>query len=289
MIENRHLRYFLEVVRTMNITRAAEHLHIVQPALTQNIRQLETELGVPLFERKGKRLELTRAGEVFQAEAEHSLATFERTLQAARQAARGERGTIAIGFQGAAGLTVVPQLLKKLSNRYPQIEVRLHELGTAAQRKALRLNQIDVAMMYTLSNEGYDVRELTPEPLFVTLQESHRLAGQESIAIEELKDEIFVLPSFENVEFLHHAVLAECAEAGFQPRRIQEVTAAQTALGIVSAGFGISILPISVKVLRRKGVVMRPLRHSRLQMALKVLWPKENPSPILPRLLECLE
>lgn len=288
MIENRHLRYFLEVADTLHITKAAERLHIAQPALTQNMQQLEQELGVALFDRKGRRLSLTEAGQVFKREAERSLQIFQGAQLAAQRAVRGEIGKIVIGFQSTAGLSIVPQMLTRLGSRYPDIEVVLRELGTAAQRRALRQGEIDVAIMYTLPDREFAHYELTPESLVIALSESHPLATRESVAIKELIEETFVLPALEVAEVLHHAVLAECADAGFQPQKVQDVSTAQTALGLVSVGFGISVLPASVQSISRKGVVLKPIRNSRLQVQLALMWPKSNPTPIIPKLLECL-
>lgn len=288
MIENRHLRYFLEVARTLHVTRAAEKLHIAQPALTQNIQQLEQELGVRLFERQGRRLSLTEAGAVFQREAEHSLRVFQNAQLSAQRAARGEIGEIAVGFQSTAGLSIVPHMLQKLRVRYPSIEVTLREMGTLAQQQALLNNEIDVAIVYRKGDSQFAYQDLIPDSLVVALREDHPLADRESIALKEIADEVFVLPSMEVSTVLHHAVLAECADAGFQPHRVQAISTTQTALGLVSAGFGISVLPASALALSRKGVVQRPIRNSRLQVPLAVMWPIENPSPIVPKILECL-
>jgi DNA-binding transcriptional LysR family regulator len=288
MIENRHLRYFLEVARNLHITRAAECLHIAQPALTQNIQQLEEELGVKLFQRQGRRISLTEAGRVFQLEAEHSLRVFAGAQLAAQRAVRGEVGQVVIGFQSTAGLSVIPQLLKQLRNKYPEIEATLHEMGSAAQRKALRQNEIDVAIMYTLPDNEFSHHELTPDSLMIALPEDHPLANRDSIALKEVAEDVFVLAAATVAEELHHAVLAECADAGFKPRRVQDVSTAQTALGLVSAGFGISVLPAAVQVLTRKGVVLKPIRNSRIQIQLALMWPGQHPSPIVPKLLECL-
>ncbi|WP_263378924.1 LysR substrate-binding domain-containing protein [Granulicella paludicola] len=288
MIENRHLRYFLEVAKTLHITRAAENLHIAQPALTQNIQHLEQELGVQLLERQGRRIALTEAGNVFVEEAERSLNVFEGAQLAAKRAARGEAGEIVIGFQSTAGLSVVPRMLRQLGQRYPEIKVLLNEMGCTAQRNALRKGEIDVAILYTLPDREFVHHELVPESLVMVLPEDHPLASRESIALKEISDEIIILPAIEVAEVLYRSVLAECAEAGFQPRRIQEVSNAQTALGLVSAGFGISILPAAVRYILREGVVIRPIRNSRLQAQLTLMWSPRNPSPIIPKLQDCL-
>lgn len=288
MIENRHLRYFLEVAKTLHMTRAAEHLHIAQPALTQNMQQLEQELGVLLLERKGRRLSLTEAGKVFAEEAENSLRVFHGAQMAARRAERGELGEIVIGFQSTAGLTVLPQLLRQLAERYPGLRVSLREMGSMAQRSALRQGEIDAAIMYALPDPEFSHYMLVPESLVFCLPESHPLATRESIALKDVLGETFILPAAEVAELLHQAVLAECADAGFQPRHTQNVSTAQTALGLVSAGFGVALLPASVRCIEREGVAMRPIRNSRLQAQLTLMWSPKHPSPIIPKLQECL-
>lgn len=288
MIENRHMRYFLEVANLLHVTEAAKRLHIAQPALTQNMQQLESELGVQLFRREGRRLTLTEAGRVFRTEAERSLRQFSHAQRAAQRAARGEVGTLVLGFQSTSGLAVVPQLVQRFRSAYPEVEVVLSEMGTAAQQKALLAGEIDAGLMYTTRTEEFAYRELIPESLVIALPEDHRLASRDSIALKDLADETLILPSPTVSEVLYHAVLAECAESAFQPRKLQEVATAQTALGLVSAHFGVAVLPGSVRMLVRKGVEFRPIRNSRIQVQLALMWPKENASPIIPHLLECV-
>ena len=288
MLENRHLKYFLEVANLLHVTKAAERLHIAQPALTQNMQQLESELGVQLFHRAGRRLTLTEAGRVFRVEAETSLRQFSHAQRAAQRAARGELGTLVLGFQSTAGLAVVPQLVQCFRSAYPEVEIVLSELGTVAQNRALLAGEIDVGLMYTTLSGEFAYRELIPESLVIALPEDHRLASRDSIALKDLADETLILPSPTISEVLYHAVLAECADSAFQPKKLQEVATAQTALGLVSAHFGVAVLPGSVRMLARKGVEFRPIRNSRIQVQLALMWPKENASPIIPNLIKCI-
>jgi DNA-binding transcriptional LysR family regulator len=161
-------------------------------------------------------------------------------------------------------------------------------MGTAAQRTALRQGEIDVAFMYTLPDGEFTHHQLQPESLVIAVPKDHPLATRQSIGLKEVMNERFVLPSLETAEVLHYAVLAECADAGFQPCKVQDVSTAQTALGLVSAGFGISVLPASVHSIMRKDVVLRPIRNSRLQIRLTLMWQGSSPSPIVPKLLECI-
>jgi DNA-binding transcriptional LysR family regulator len=288
MLENRHLRYFVEVARSLHVRRAAERLHIAQPALTQNIHQLESELGVELFHRESRHLRLTEAGQIFLAEAQLSLRQFDRAQKSAQRAARGEVGALVLGFQSTAGLSVVPNLLQNFRTKYPEVEVTLIESGGTVQKRALRSGEIDIGLVYALPDAGFAYRELEPESLVIVLPEDHSLAAKDSVAIAELAQEVFILPSNSAAEVLRHAVMTECAAAGFQPKRVQEISTVQTALGLVSARFGISILPASVQVLVRRGVTLRPIRDSRIQVGLTFLWMKDNRSPALANLVKCL-
>jgi DNA-binding transcriptional LysR family regulator len=289
MIENRHLRYFLEVARLLHMTRAAEKLHIAQPALTQNIQQLESEWGVSLFHRNGHRLSLTEAGQVLVREAEHSLGVFQATQLSVQRAARGEAGTLALGFQSTAGILVIPRLIQRFRAAHPQVEIMLREMGTSAQRKALRAGELDAAIIYARPEDEFAAQDLTPEPLVAALPSDHPLAERESVAFKDLKDEVFVIASREIAETLYNSILAECADNGFQPKAVQDISTAQTGLGLVAAKAGVAVMPSSIRVLAREGVVLKTIRDTRIQARLTMLWPKKYPSPIVSRLLEFLE
>jgi DNA-binding transcriptional LysR family regulator len=288
MLENRHLRYFIEVARSLHVTRAAERLHIAQPALTQNIQHLESELGVELFHRESRHLRLTEAGQVFLAEAEQSLHQFDHAQKTAQRAARGELGKLVLGFQSTAGLSVVPSLLQNFRREFPEVEVTLIESGSTAQKRALRSGEIDIGLIYGPPDAGFAYRQLEPESLVIVLPEDHPLAVKASVALAELAQEVFILPSSSAAEVLHHAVMTECADAGFQPKKVQEITTAQTALGLVSAQFGVSILPASVQVLVRRGVTLRPIRDSRIKVGLTFLWMEDSRSPVVANLVKCI-
>jgi DNA-binding transcriptional LysR family regulator len=288
MLENRHLRYFIEVARSLHVRRAAERLHIAQPALTQNIQHLESELGVELFHRESRHLRLTEAGQVFLAEAEQSLHQFDHAQKTAQRAARGEVGKLFLGFQSTAGLSLIPNLLQNFRTEFPEVEVTLIESGSTAQKRALRSGEIDIGLIYGPPDAGFAYRQLEPESLVIVLPEDHPLAVKDSVALAELAQEVFILPSSSAAEVLHHAVMTECADAGFQPKKVQEITTAQTALGLVSAQFGVSILPASVQVLVRRGVTLRPIRDSRIKVGLTFLWMEDSRSPVVANLVKCI-
>ncbi len=288
MIENRHLRYFIVLAKTLHMTRAAEQLHLAQPGLTQNIQQLEEELGVLLIRRTGRKLSLTAAGQVFLKQAELSIQQFELAKIAAQRAGRGEMGEVAIGFGSTAGLHVVPQVVKTFREKYPDVQVSLHELGAEAQLAALRSGDIDVAIAYALPNPEFHWKEMTPESLVALLPADHPLAQNESVAFKDFINDTLVLPSANIATVLYNAIIGECADAGFKPKSIQEVYTAQTAIGMVAAGLGISILPGSIRKITREGVVVRSLRNTRLEVRLLLLWKRDDISPVVKNLLQCI-
>jgi DNA-binding transcriptional LysR family regulator len=289
MIENRHLRYFIEVARTLHMTRAAEQLHIAQPALSQNIQQLEEELGTLLIHRDGRKLSLTEAGEVFLVEAERSLQQFELAKIAAQRAGRGEVGRIALGFGSTAGVQVVPRMVKNFCVKYPDVHVDLKEMGNDAQIAALRSGEIDVSVAYGLSSNEFQSRELTPESLVVVLPSDHPSASQASIEIKELSQDSLILPLRSIAATIRDAVLAECSRAGFRPKLQQEIATIQTALGLVAMGLGVSVLPASIRYLSREGVVILPIRNSPIEVPLRLLWKRGYVSPVVQNLLETIE
>jgi DNA-binding transcriptional LysR family regulator len=191
MIEYRHLRYFVVLARTLHMTRASEQLHLAQPSLSQNIQQLEEELGTTLIRRTGHKLSLTDAGEVFSVEAQKSIQQFELAKVAAQKAGRGELGEIALGFGSISGVQVIPRLLSVFREKFPEVQIRLSEMGTEAQLSALRSGDIDLAIVYALPDPEFQYREMTPESLVAILPASHPHAAEESVSIKDLAADAF--------------------------------------------------------------------------------------------------
>jgi DNA-binding transcriptional LysR family regulator len=288
MIENRHLRYFSVLARTLHMTRAAEQLHIAQPALTQNIQQLEEELGTLLIHRNGRKLSLTAAGRVFLFEAERSLRRFEGAKFAAQRAGRGELGRVAIGFGTAADVLVVPQLVKNFADRYPGVAIQLKEMGCNDQLVALRSGEIDIAISYTAPGQEFDSRELASEALIVAIHDQHILAKQPFIAIKDLAPDRLILPSRNVAATLAEAIMLEFAEEGVTPRSIQEVATWQTAIGLVAAGVGVSIMPESVRAYTRENVVTRSIKNARGRVRLVLSCQRDNISSAAQHLIAAI-
>ncbi|TDG07266.1 DNA-binding transcriptional regulator HcaR [Paraburkholderia guartelaensis] len=258
-MELRHLRYFIAVADELSFTRAAQRLHTAQPSLSQQIRNLEDEVGTPLFERTRRKVELTDAGKVFLAEARLVVAQADRAVARARQVGQG-RATVTIGFVPAAEIRVFPVILPRLRLRFPEVNVELRSLPTAEQEDALLRGDIDVAFMRrpVLSPELRSEVVLT-EPLVVVLPSGHPLAKQERIAPAQLSGEPFISTHPQFSGQVHSVVEAYCEAHGIERKVAQVATNILLNLNLVGMGLGYALLPAYVSSLTSSAICTRPL------------------------------
>lgn len=286
-MEFRHLRYFVAVAEELNFGRAARRLHISQQPLSQQIKNLEKELGVELFSRTTRRVELTEAGEAFLEETYRTLSQSELAAEAARRAARGESGTMRIGYAPTALYSVLPEALRVFRGRYPGVVLELVELISAPQEEALVSGRIDVGFLYPPVEEGSIATEvISEERLMAVLPVAHWLANRDRVPLEELSDEPFVMMPRHNRPALYDRIVGECRRAGFSPRVTQEANNLHTMLGLVAAGFGVNLTVESVRNLKRPGVIYRPLEDPTELLAFAVAWCRDDKSPALHNFLE---
>ncbi len=285
-MELRHLRYFVTVAEELHFGRAAERLFISQPPLSQQIQQLERELGVSLFARTSRRVTLTPAGEAFLREARQVLAGVDTAISAAQRAARGETGWLGIGFAASATYDLLPAVLHDFREQFPDVALSLMELNAAEQTEALRSHSIHVGFARPYVAEAEIVVGATlQEPLLAALPQAHPLAPRDALDLTELTGEPFVsfpeLPAPSYAQFVRRV----CEEAGFLPRVVQEVREMQTAISLVAAGIGIALLPASVQNVHRTGVVYCPLKEPAPRTELAVVSRLDDPSPVLQNFL----
>ncbi len=286
-MELRHLRYFIAVAEHLHFSRAAEILHIAQPPLSQQIQSLENELGVPLFIRTRRSVQLTPAGKAFLGEAKKVIAQAERAIAAAHQAHSGVLGQLAIGFVGTAIAEVMPTILKAFRQRYPLVETTLQNLVTTEQVQALRAGQIQVGILHPpLLDASLHLEIIRREPLVVVLPADHTLAAQEQIALAQLREETFVMYPRTWNPGLFDQIMSLCQNAGFHMRFGQEALGWQSITSLVAASFGVSIVPASSQLLRNAGVAYRPLQGVTPTFDLALAWLSGNDSPILYNFLQ---
>jgi DNA-binding transcriptional LysR family regulator len=273
-MELRHLRYFVAVAEELHFGRAAERLHMAQPPLSLQIQALERELGVRLFERTRRRVVLTEAGRLFLAEANATLAQAGRAVTVAQRSARGEMGRIEVGFTpGAPFNAFLPTIIRRYRDSFPAVDLVLRELNTSQQITALQEGKLDVGFVrppLNLSAEDLRLITILHEPLVLALQEEHPLAKQRTIAIADLAGEPFIMYPREVAANLYDLIVALCRKAGFNPRVVQEARQMATIISLVSAGLGVSLVPVSLTQVHMHGVVYRNLPEPppTLQLAL---------------------
>jgi DNA-binding transcriptional LysR family regulator len=281
-MELRHLHYFITVAEELHFSRAAQRLHISQPPLSQQIRDLEEELGVKLFERTKRQVHLTEAGKVLLERSYLVLAQLEQAIEATQQIGRGEVGRLAVGFVDSAMYTLLPDILRGFREQFPAVELRLHELTTAQQIQALYDKQIDVGIVRSaISEPGLGAECLLPESLVLALPEQHPLCTQTQVSLSSLADEFFILFPAKLGPLFYEQIIHSCQQAGFRPKVAQEAVQMQTIVGLVAAGLGIAIVPASLQNFHRSGVIYRPLQEQISNTGLYLTWRQHDSSPVI--------
>jgi len=290
-MELRHLRYFVTVAEELHFGRAARRLHLSQPPLSMQIKDLETEIGTLLLARTRRRVELTTAGGVFLREAREILSRVEQATAAARRAGRGEIGELAVGFVTIADYNVLPSVLSEFRAQHPDVRLSLREATTDSQLRDLAEQRIDIGFVLApIQEEGLATRPLLSEPLVAALPQTHPLArGRAALSLSRLADLPFILFPRHMAPGLYDDVVGFCRRAGFIPRVEQEAVQMQTIISLVSAGLGVALIPASMRNLGRSGVVYRALREKSPQTEVLVAWRKGENTPTLQRFLECVE
>ncbi len=250
-MELRHLRYFLEITRDMNMTRAAERLHMSQPPLSRQIRQLEEELGTELFARNGKQLKLTQAGKFFIDKAHQILKAVEETETAMKRIGRSGHSWLNIGFVPSTIYGFLPEVLRRYRSNYPEIEFNLTEHMSYHQVQALKSGQIDVGFGRILFDDTEIRQEIVlKEDLMVVLPKNHPLSRKTSLTLKMIANEPLILYPLRPRPNYADQITALFYHEGLNPQVIQEVQELQTTLGLVASGVGLTIVPKSVQKMR---------------------------------------
>lgn len=259
-MELKHLRAFVALAEELHFGRAAGRLCIVQPALSMQIKALEEELGVRLFERDRHRVALSETGAIFLPEARATLHQAARAEQAARRSARGEVGTLRLAFVSSVLPRLLPALMRTMHARYPMIALELKDMSTPEQIAALHAGTLDFGLIrLPVSGAGLEIREVMEEPFVVAVPEDHALAHKAQIRPADLRDRpAFVLARRYAPGLYDEMLLA------FRQQRVSLDIAAElgeytTMLALISAGLGIGVIPTHAAMALPPKVVARPL------------------------------
>ncbi|MFP3388515.1 LysR substrate-binding domain-containing protein [Brevibacillus sp. SIMBA_040] len=278
----RKLQYFIAVAEELHFNRAAEKLNMTQPPLSQQIQDLEKELGVTLLERNRRQVRLTPAGAVFLEEAKMILAQLERSIKTTQRVSQGMIGQVSIGFVDSAAGDIMVNILKVFRELYPDIQLSLCEMTSAQQWRALYDGTIHAGFLrYMEPAKHIDYLTCTNESLVAVLPEQHPLAKQSAISVGSLGAERFIMfPRHLGASF-HDLIIGFCAKHGVYPNVVQEAIQMYTIVNLVAANLGISIVPSSVSAFQRSGVVFRPFMESVPPVPLYTAWRTDVNQPVL--------
>lgn len=290
-MELRHIRYFVAVAEECHFGRAAERLHIAQPPLSQQIKQLESDLGVTLLTRSTRKVELTPAGHRYLVRARAILAAVGDAGDEAVRVAAGELGRLIIGFTGSATYELLPSLARILRQELSGIELELRgEMLTPDQVKALLERSLDLGFLRPpVRHADIEVRVLRREPLIAVLPETHPLATRSSVQLADLRDESFITYPSNQRSVVYEAVIEACLRAGFSPPEVEEVRETSTLVSFVAAGLGVALVPASVQHLQITGARYLPLAGMAHEVALAMATRRHDESPLLARVRSRVE
>lgn len=291
-MELRHLRYFVAVAEELHFGRAADRLHIAQPPLSRQIRDLEREIGAPLFERVPRGVELTAAGRAFLPEARLTLAQAERAGRAAQRAARGETGRLRVGLVEAATYSgILPDVLGFFRLHLPNVGLSLFEMNSLQQGEAFRDDRIDVGILHNPpadADRWLHVEQVHSDPMVVALSRAHRLARRTRVSLADLAGEPFILFPREVVPVLYDELISRCRAAGFSPRVVQEAIGWQTATGLVAADVGVAFVPQSYARHGDQTIQYRPVTKLDVDLKLFAAWKRGRQLPVRERFITTL-
>ncbi|HML55497.1 MAG TPA: LysR substrate-binding domain-containing protein [Solidesulfovibrio magneticus] len=262
-MELRDFRYVLAVAEELHFGRAAARLHMSQPPLSQRIRDIENDLGTPLFTRTSRRVALTPAGQALADKARHILALADEAAALAQRVGEGLAGRLTLGFVNPAMDAFLAAALPRFRHQAPDVELRLQEMTTPQQTDALAAGRLDLGFIRYAGQTipGIAITEILREPYVLALPANHPLTNNPTPSLADLHNQPLVIPPPAALPALAQAMAAAFAKAGASPIPVQEASSKFTTLGLVAAGLGLALVPASAQVWQRQNVAFRPLAH----------------------------
>lgn len=281
-MEIRQLRYFVAVAESLSFRRAAEELHIAQPALSRQIQQLEQRLDARLFERDKRSVSLTAAGHAVLEHGRVLLSQMQGLPAIAQRAALGQTGRIRIGYISLVAYEFLPTLVREFRSRLPQVDVLMHEFPVMHQYEPLMQDRFDVAILRPLQPDPLIATQLIDRARFVVaLPRNHPLCQQERLSVADLRREEFISLPRANGPSFQAQIVGFCRDAGFCPTVLREVDDSQAMMGMVGAGMGVAIVPESVRHLKTDGVEYRHLADLAHRADIVVAWKAAGSNPLV--------
>lgn len=293
-MELRHLRYFRAIGREEHFGRAAIALRVAQPALTRQIRDLEAELGVELFERLPRGVRLSSAGRAFLDEVEEILSQVDRAVDRARRMGSGHLGTIRVGLSEIiAAYDFISFALLHFRENEPSVVLDLRSLGSMNQIAALKEGTLDVGLVYDAHIDDRDAEGLESVPLgtgetMLAVHESHRLAGRTSIAMAEIADEPVLGPARSTAPGYYDRLMAACARTGSAPRFVQECTTNSILYSLVAVGMGVGFVTAARPASPAPNIRLIPIEDLGLKFEVRLVWRTRDRSAALQRFIDMM-
>jgi DNA-binding transcriptional LysR family regulator len=284
LLELRQLKYFIRVAELEHFGKAAEELHVVQPALSRQVKQLEEELGVELFERLPRGVRLTAAGRVLLERARALMSDLERLASATRLAGLGKTGFVRVGFaDGATYSGDVPAIIRDFRKRRPQVELELIPASSLLQAQLLAQNSIDVGFVYWLpaDKDAVGHHDISHEKIVLAVAESNPLSKRKSLRLQELEDIPFIWFKRSNAPMFYDLIAACCNQGGLTLNIVQEAFTESTMLSLVAADIGVTFITEAARRRKPDNVVLIDILDLKANITLRAIWRADDKEPAL--------
>jgi DNA-binding transcriptional LysR family regulator len=291
-MELRHLRYFLAVAEAENVSRAALKLHLSQPALSRQIRDLEEELGFLLLERSAKSVRLTDAGRVFLEETRAVLQRVEAAVKSARAIASGDRGELHVGYAPTLTARILPPALRAFQAGNPGVRVKLHDLSTDEMLVGLRERRLQLAYMVRQAPaelRGLRFVEVTRDPLRLAVAPGHRLARKRAVTLAEASREPFVVYSRKDYPDYHGMLASLFPFAAFRLQIAEEHDGASSLISAVEAGNGVALVSLSFGCLAGPRMKLIPFSPAPQPLIVGLVLPADKTAPLVESFVRCAQ
>ena len=289
-MELRHLRYFIGVAEEENVSRAALKLHVSQPALSRQIRDLEDELGFLLLERSAKSVRLTEAGRAFLIEARAVLQRAEDAVKAARAIATGGSGELHVGYAPSLTTRILPPALRAFQAQLPSVRVKLHDFSTEEMLAGLREGKLQIAFVVRLTPamlRGLHFQELARDPMCLAVAPKHPLAGRRTVTLAEVAREPLITYSRKDYPDAHEHLAGMFAAIKAKPRIAEEHDSVSSLIAAVESGAGVAVAPQSLTCTAGPRLKLIPISPAPEPLVVGAAWSKDGLTAAAERFLKC--
>ena len=285
-MELRHLRYFIAVAEEENVSRAALKLHVSQPGISRQIRDLEDEIGFPLFERSAKSVRLTAAGKVFLAEAREVMLHAAEAVKKARAVSGGISGELNVGYAPSLTVQILPPALRAFQDQFPNVRVALHDLSTEEMLAQLGERKLHVALTVRPSAKllrGFRFQELARYAMKMAVAPKHPLAKAKSVSLEQVASEPLIAYTRKDYPEYHEMLGELFKHVGRLPRIAGEHDGATSLIAAVESGRGVALVPECMSCMTGRRLKLIPLRDGSPPLPVAAIWRKENETALIER------